>query len=112
MTKTPPSPLQVKGGSLPLSSSSRERDDNYSEIIANISPRWRVIICKDNIQMIVQRRSVLFPNTGTWSGKSYCATLKGLTIACSRFKLISQDDVETIFTKFHQHQLYLSTRDR
>lgn len=91
--------------------SHRERDDSYGKVIANISPRWRVIICKDNIQMIVQRRSVLFPNTGTWAGKSYCVTLKGLTIACSRFKLISQDNVESIFTKFREHQLSLSTWD-
>ena len=92
--------------------SQRERDDNYSKVIANISPRWRVIICKDNIQMIVQRRSVLFPNTRTWAGKMYRVTLEGLTVACSRFELISQDDLEWLFHKFEEHQLCTPTWER
>ena len=83
MTKTPPSPLQIKGGSLPLSSSSRERDDNYTRIVVLLTRRWRIIVCKHGIQWILQKRSVAPPNTGTWAGKSYATTRDGLIAACS-----------------------------
>ena len=83
MTKTLPPPLQIKGGSLPLSSSSRERDDNYTSIVVLLTRRWRIIVCKHGIQWILQKRSVAPPNTGTWAGKSYATTRDGLMAACS-----------------------------
>ena len=110
--KYPPLPSKYTGLTPFYNSSHRERDDDYRKVLANFSPRWRVIICKDNIQMILQRRSVSPPNTGTWAGRKYCMTRKGLTVACSRFELISQDDVERLFHKFQEHQLCTSAWER
>lgn len=73
----------------PANTSHRERDDNYAVVIVQLAPRWRVIVCRDGIQWILQRRSVLPPNTGTWSGKSYSTTKDGLMAACSRLELPS-----------------------
>jgi len=70
------------------SCSSRERDDNYSDVVIHLSTRWRIIVCKDGIQWILQQRSVAPPNTGTWSGKSYSTTLRGLVAACSDRELL------------------------
>ena len=86
---TPPPPLQNNGGSSPQPSSRRERDDDYGDVIVHIAPRWRVIICKDGIQWILQQRSVAPPNTGTWSGKSYPTTRDALIAACSSRDLLS-----------------------
>ena len=96
MTKTPPSPLQIKGGSLPLSSSSRERDDNYTRIVVLLTRRWRIITCKHGIQWILQKRSVAPPNTGTWAGKSYATTRDGLIAACSGRGLLSESSASQV----------------
>ena len=69
--------------------SHRERDDNYANVVIHINPRWRVIVCKDGIQWILQQRSVAPSNTGTWSGKSYSTTRSGLIAACSDRELLS-----------------------
>lgn len=91
MAKTGTSPTlhQNSTGSSPQPPSRRERDDDYGDVIVDLAPRWRVIICKDGMQFILQQRSVAPPNTGTWSGKSYSTTRSGLIAACSERELLS-----------------------
>jgi len=84
-----PPRVDKSGVQAPASASHRERDDNYAAVIVQLAPRWRVIVCRDGIQWILQKRSVLAPNTGTWSGKSYSTTKSGLMAACSRLELLS-----------------------
>ena len=86
---TSPTSHQNNGGSSPQPRSRRERDDDYCDVIVHIASRWRVIICKDGIQWILQQRSVAPPNTGTWSGKSYPTTRDALIAACSSRNLLS-----------------------
>ena len=87
---TPPTTPQNGGPSLPLPSSHRERDDCYAKIVLCLASRWRIIVCKDGIQWILQKRSVAPPNTGTWAGKSYSTTRSGLIAACSDRELLSE----------------------
>lgn len=87
--RLPPRPSKYAGLTPVYNASHRERDDNYRKIVIQLAPRWRVIICKDNIQMILQKRSVLFPNKGTWAGRKYCVTRKALIRDCSELGLLS-----------------------
>ena len=87
---TPPTASKNSGGGSPPSPSHRERDDNYAKVIAQLGPRWRIIVCKHGIQWILQKRSVEPPNTGTWAGKSYATTRDGLMAACSGRGLLSE----------------------
>ena len=91
-----PTPSQNSGGSLPQPPSHRERDDSYAKVIAQLAPRWRVITCKDGLQWILQQRSVPFPNTGTWAGKSYATTRDGLMAACSSRGLLSEPSARQV----------------
>lgn len=84
-----PTPLKISTSSPPQPCSHRERDDCYDNIIVHLALRWRIIVCKDGIQWILQQRSVAPPNTGTWSGKSYSTTRSGLIAACSDRELLS-----------------------
>ena len=70
--------------------SRRERDDNYWGVIVVLNDRFRVIVCKDAIQFILQKRSVAPPNTGTWAGKTYSTTRDGLMAPCSERGLLSE----------------------
>jgi hypothetical protein len=88
MTDMTPAPPQNRGGSL-SHTSPRERDDNYAEVVVHLAPRWRIIVCKDAIQYILQKRSVSPLNTGTWSGKSYSTTRDAIIAACSDRELLS-----------------------
>ena len=93
---TPPTLSQNSGGGSPQSPSHRERDDNYAKVIAQLGPRWRIIVCKDDIQFILQKRSVSPPNTGTWSGKSYSTTRDAIIAACSRRGLLSEPSARQV----------------
>jgi hypothetical protein len=86
----PPPLHQNSGGAHDSTPSHRERDETYWGVIVALSDRWRVIICKDEIQFILQKRSVPFPNTGTWAGKSYSTTRDALIAACSDRGLLSE----------------------
>lgn len=89
-TPAPPLPLQNHGGAHDSTPSHRERDETYRGVIVALSDRWRVILCKDEIQFILQKRSVAPPNTGTWAGKTYSTTRNGLIAACSSRGLLSE----------------------
>ena len=92
----PPPLHQNSGGAHDSTPSHRERDETYWGVIVALSDRWRVIICKDEIQFILQKRSVPFPNTGTWSGKSYSTTRDALIAACSDRGLLSEPSEEQL----------------
>ena len=89
----PPLPSQNHGGAHAITPSRRERDETYWDVIVALSDRWRVIICKDEIQFILQKRSVPSPNTGTWAGKSYSTTRDALIAACSDRGLLSDPNM-------------------
>lgn len=91
-----PTPSQNSGGSSPQPPSHRERDETYWGVIVALSDRWRVIICKDEIQFILQKRSVAPPNTGTWAGKTYSTTRNGLIAACSSHGLLSEPSARQV----------------
>ena len=93
---TPPLPLQNHGGAHASTPSHRERDETYRGVIVALSDRWRVIICKDEVQFILQKRSVAPPNTGTWAGKTYSTTRNGLIAACSDRGLLSEPSARQV----------------
>jgi hypothetical protein len=62
--------------------SGRERDDGYGHVIAQINDQWRVIVCKDGIQWVLQRRDAERPHRGFWRGRRYHTSRKDLIAAC------------------------------
>lgn len=62
--------LDLKGLGL-RKDSLRESDNQYNGVVLYLSDRWRVIVCKNNKQWILQYRSSL-TDLNTWQAKSYC----------------------------------------
>lgn len=56
--------------------SNRERDDNFYAVVYS-TEFWRVIICKNNLQWIVQRAANSMHGR-YWRGVSYISTRKSL----------------------------------
>jgi hypothetical protein len=61
-----------------------ESAEDYGRIVVRLNPRWRVTVCRQGIQWILQYRSraETVPN-GDWRGRSYCRTSEALR-RCSR----------------------------
>jgi hypothetical protein len=54
-----------------------ETADNYQAVVAVLNDRHRVIVCKEGIQWILQRREKS-PAERPWRGLHYCQTRKAL----------------------------------
>jgi hypothetical protein len=61
-----------------------ETSDDYGRVVARLNGRWRVIVCAQGIQWILQyRASAETYATSRWAGRSYCRTSEALR-RCSR----------------------------
>lgn len=77
--------LQENGRQHPLISH-RERDDAYEGTIITFSSRWRLIVCKDQIQWILQKREKY--HGGNWKAQRYMTTKKSVIRACGTLGLV------------------------
>jgi hypothetical protein len=60
--------------------SAREESDNYKDVVAVLTPKLRVIRCRDGIQWIVQRQNNKRGGLPIWSSFAFCATRESLFI--------------------------------
>lgn len=60
--------------------SHRESDDNYKRVVAMLNGRWRVVLCKDGWQWVLQRKA---QTKNGWRSQSYCVTREGM-LRCIR----------------------------
>ena len=74
----------------------RETSDNYSAVVVQLEPRWRVIVCKDGIQWILQKREAEPSHDGNWRGKSYFACKESLIKACGSLGLLSDPQAKAV----------------
>ncbi len=66
-----------------------EGDDQYKHVVAQLTPKLRIIAPPDEIQWIIQRRTIN-NGIGQWHSKAYCATKEGLTKAISPYQLTTE----------------------
>ena len=92
--ETPARPRNITGVAVTEPPSHRERDDGYKGVIAQLAPRWRVIICRDGIQWIVQRKEV--SHGGPWRGMSYHTSRDGLLRACGSLEALRSSGLEAL----------------
>ena len=87
MTKIPPT-LSLKDGSTsPQPSSRMESADYYDDVILHLSPRYRVITCRDLAQWIIQKKEA--SHAGPWRGVGYHTCRDSLMRACGSLNLLS-----------------------
>ena len=87
MTKTSPTLHQNSGGSSPQPSSRMESAHCYDDVILQLSPRYRVITCRDVSQWIIQKKEA--SHAGPWRGVSYHTCRDSLMRACGSLNLLS-----------------------
>ena len=90
MVKSIPPTLPENGGAAyAVIPSHRESDDNYHDVVAQLAPRWRVIVCKDYLQWIIQKRTAEPLHRGVWRGQSYVTSRSSLIRLCASLELLS-----------------------
>jgi hypothetical protein len=92
----PPGPSGVLEPPVLVDDTHREVSDFYLGVITYLDPRWRVVICKDRIQYILQYRSSKHLNKGMWLGKSYPTTRDALRRICSSRGLLSDPNARAL----------------
>jgi len=74
--------------------SHRERDDAYYRTIVQFSLRWRLILCKDQIQWIIQKKES--SHRGFWRGKQYLTCKDSVLEASGRLGLLCDESIKAI----------------
>lgn len=86
--------------------SHKERDDDYYRVITKINDRWRVIVCRDGIQWILQKQDGKRGGKARWTGVSYCTTRSALIRVtagkCGNLKSGSMDCLNALPEKIEQ----------
>jgi hypothetical protein len=49
--------------------SHRERDNNYADIVVQLAPRYRVILCPLGLQWVIQKKEC--SHSGHWRAEQY-----------------------------------------
>jgi|GEM_PF-796677 hypothetical protein len=79
LLKTAPAPVEQ----IPTHTSThRESDDNYQWVAATLADDHRVIVCKNGLQYIPQRRYADGLRGAAWRSLCYCAFKPSLVRAC------------------------------
>lgn len=75
---------QAKGFRTPKKSATAKHEtaNSYERVVARLCDDWRVIVCKDNIQWILQRRKKGGAER-PWRAVSYCCTREALIRLCA-----------------------------
>ena len=78
--------------------SHREKDDNYRSVVARLSPRWRVIVCRGGAQWIVQHRTADPSHRGVWRARAYVTNKDSLIRASARLEPLSDPSATAILS--------------
>ena len=89
---TPPSDSRPWGAS-EQTHSRNERDAAYDSVIVYVSPRIRIILCRNGIQYIVQRMFAETAHGEVWRGFSYHVTQQSLFKLCVKRQWLCEADV-------------------
>lgn len=95
-TSQTPTPGGKREGLSAQSLSHKERDDSYFPVVAMLTPRWRVVLCKNGIQYILQRHFAETLHSGAWRSSSFHVSRDSLIKACVMLGLISDLKLEQL----------------
>ena len=73
-----------------------ERDDSYSKVIIQLTPRWRIIECRNALQWILQHRASKLLNQGHWFGVSYLTSSTKLIEVSTGLNLLSDASMKDV----------------
>jgi len=91
---TPPRNAHSMGVTNTKTKSHRERDNDYAYVVVKLAPRYRVILCPQGLQWIVQKKEC--SHSGHWRAKQYLTSRDSLIEACGKRDLLSDANAEAV----------------
>ena len=91
---TPPYPPNIHGLADITTCSHRERDDCYADVVALMSPNWRIIICSQHLQWIIQKKES--SRLGHWRARQYLTSRDSVIKACGKLGFLSNANTEAV----------------
>ena len=88
--------------------SNRERDDNYAEIVVQLAPRYRIILCPQRLQWIIQQQEC--SHEGPWRAQEYHTSRASLLKACGKRGFLSDPNVEAVLHALPDHVSQLAKK--
>ena len=86
----------------------RERDEHYAHVIANPSPRYRVILCTQRLQWIIQEKEA--SHEAPWRAEDYHTSRDSLLKACGKRGLLSDPNSEAVLYALPDHVSQLAKK--
>ena len=105
---TPPPSAPNTGVADTKTPSHRERDDDYAYVVVQLTPRYRVILCPQRLQWIVQQQEC--SHAEPWRAKSYHTSRDSLLSACGKRGFLSDPNVEAVLHALPDHVSQLAKK--
>jgi len=81
--------------------SSRERDDCYSKVVLQLTPRYRIILCRQGLQWIIQEKEA--SHEAPWCAMSYHTSRDNMLNACGKRGFLSDPNSEAVLHALPSH---------
>ena len=105
---TPPSSTPIVGVANTNTPSHRERDHDYAYVVVQLAPRYRVILCPQGLQWIIQEQEA--SHEAPWRAQEYHATRESLLKACGKRGLLSDANAEAVLYALPDHVSQLAKK--
>lgn len=101
LRNTPPRSAHSIGVANVQTPSHRERDDDYVFIVVHLTARYRVILCLQGLQWVIQKKER--SRSGHWRAEQYLTSRDSLIEACGKRGLLSDANAEAVLHALPDH---------
>ena len=85
-----------------------ESSDLYAKVIVQSSDRWRVILCSQGLQWIIQKKES--SHAGPWRAEKYLTSRSALIKACGTLGLLCDPATEALLFALPEHASQLAKK--
>lgn len=100
--------LQKTQASMVIEATAIESSDLYAKVIVQSSDRWRVILCSQGLQWIIQKKES--SHAGPWRAEKYVTSRSALIKACGALGLLSDPATEAVLYTLPKHVSQLAKK--
>ena len=94
--------------SMVIEATAIESSDLYAKVIVQSSDRWRVILCSQGLQWIIQKKES--SHAGPWRAEKYVTSRSALIKACGTLGLLSDPATEAVLYTLPKHVSQLAKK--
>ena len=99
---------QKTQASMVIEATAIESSDLYAKVIVQSSNRWRVILCSQWLQWIIQKKES--SHAGPWRAEKYVTSRSALIRACGTLGLLSDPATEAVLYALPDHVSQLAKK--